>query len=140
MLFAVRVASKTRTFGQAGQLTPSAALFGSPVRANAATLLIIAAERSGRPGLLAVLSATVREERRSEIAEHEGQVEGMGGAVDVVPGRRFLPPRKLVVRDVGLLRLQRAEHVVAAGNEEARKVGNSFASSRVLLASTGIFR
>src|SRR5450755_1027562 len=58
IVLAVSEASKIRVCGQAGHATPSAALFGSPVLANAATLFIIASDRSRRPGLFAVLLIT----------------------------------------------------------------------------------
>src|SRR5512141_593863 len=51
----VRLASKCSTAGHTGQLTPSDALFGSPVRANAPMLSIIAFDRARRPALFAVL-------------------------------------------------------------------------------------
>ena len=53
MLFEVGVASKISLLGQAGHTTPSAALFGSPLRANAPMLFIIddlEGEREGWKG------------------------------------------------------------------------------------------
>src|ERR1700758_4067430 len=53
--FAVGVASKISFDGQVGQVTPSACgAFGSPLRANAPRLAIIARESARRPGWLAV--------------------------------------------------------------------------------------
>jgi hypothetical protein len=51
----VGVASNSSFDGQVGQVTPSAAgAFGSPLRAKAARLSIIAFESARRPGRLAV--------------------------------------------------------------------------------------
>jgi len=55
IVLAVAVASKISLDGQIGQVVPNAAgAFGSPCRANAARLCIIACDRASRPGRLAV--------------------------------------------------------------------------------------
>src|ERR1700690_2569374 len=51
----VKLASNQSFAGQTGQVTPSAALFGSPDRANAPRLPIITLDSARRPGLFAVL-------------------------------------------------------------------------------------
>src|ERR1039458_2650748 len=51
----VKVASNQSFAGQTGQVTPSVVLFGSPDRASAQRLVIIAFDSARRPGLLAVL-------------------------------------------------------------------------------------
>ena len=59
MLLVAGLASKSSLLGQAGHVTPSAALFGSPFLANAPMLAIIALDSCSRPGSLAVLFATL---------------------------------------------------------------------------------
>src|SRR5262245_43510031 len=57
IIFVGGEASNRSVEGQVGQLTPSAVLFGSPVRANAPMLRIIVSDSATRPGWLAVVNA-----------------------------------------------------------------------------------
>jgi hypothetical protein len=52
MAFAVGVASKSSIDGHVGHVTPSAGVFGSPVRAKAPMLRIIASASANRPDSL----------------------------------------------------------------------------------------
>ena len=115
----VGVASKISFDGHVGQVTPSASgAFGSPRRAKAPRLFIIASRQRQTARPVGRRVGDVREQRRSEVAEHERQVERMRRAVDVVERRRLLVPVEAVVPDLVLLRLQRVQHVVGGGDEE----------------------
>jgi len=58
MILCVGVASNFSIAGHRGHVTPSVGVFGSPVRANAPRLCIIASDSSSRPGRLAVENST----------------------------------------------------------------------------------
>ena len=74
MALSVRVASKISLAGQIGHVTPSAAgAFGSPLRANAATLSIIARDNARRPGRLAVELATFENNEGPKVPKMNGR-------------------------------------------------------------------
>jgi hypothetical protein len=66
-------ASKTSLAGQVGQVAPSAALLGSPLRANAPMVAIMAAESASRPGLLAVLLAALENSEGPKLPKMKGR-------------------------------------------------------------------
>ena len=80
----------------------------------------------------------VRIQRRAEVAQDEGHVERVRGAVHVVPGGGFLLPVKAVGPHLaGRLRDEGVEHVVAQGAEE---LGVQLGDGRVVCGAVGVGR
>src|SRR6476619_7668636 len=74
MSFAVWVASKISFEGHAGQVTPRAwGAFGSPLRAKAPMLSIIACDSASRPGRLAVEFATFENSDGPKVPKMNGR-------------------------------------------------------------------